>query len=147
MTIQFPIISFDYFQPSPAKKFIRLTKHAGVLGGQVRIFDELKPVHPDELIGEWDGYILTTGHPFEDELETLNWFGNTFDSTDDVAPLIVARNGERLREIKYHGVVSAALVYDERPTIVYYRAVKHNMVAGCMESKQFKGRVYFYLTR
>jgi hypothetical protein len=94
--IQFPIISFDYFQPSPAKKFIGLTEHPGVLGGQVNIFDELKPIHPDELMGEWDGYILTTGHPFEDELETLNWFGNTFDSTDDVAPLIVARNGKRV---------------------------------------------------
>jgi hypothetical protein len=94
--IQFPIISFDCFQPSPAKKFISLTKHPGVLGGQVNLFDELKPIHPDELMGEWDGYILTTGHPFEDELETLNWFGNTFDSTDDVAPLIVARNGERV---------------------------------------------------
>ncbi|KAJ5757597.1 uncharacterized protein N7511_006291 [Penicillium nucicola] len=97
MTIQFPIMSLDYFQPSPAKRFVSLTKHPGVLGGQVHIFTELKPVHPDELIGEWDGYILATGHPFEEELETLNWFGNTFDSMDDVAPLMVARHGERVR--------------------------------------------------
>ncbi|KAJ6184675.1 hypothetical protein N7519_005976 [Penicillium mononematosum] len=158
MTIQFPIMSFDYFQPSPAKKFISLTKHPRATSEKINtIFDELKPLQPDDLIGEWDGYILATGHPFEDELDALNWFGNTFYSAEDVAPLIVARNGERvpfedwgrasLREIKYHGVVSAALVYDERPMMAYYRAVKHNMVAGCIESKEWQGKVYFYLTR
>ncbi|OQE32665.1 hypothetical protein PENFLA_c001G06294 [Penicillium flavigenum] len=151
-------MSFDYFQPSPAKKFISLTKHPRATSKKINtIFNELKPLQPDDLIGEWDGYILATGHPFEDKLHALNWFGNTFYSTDDVAPLIVARNGERvpfedwgrasLREIKYHGVVSAALVYDERPTMAYYRAVKHNMVAGCIESKEWQGKVYFYLTR
>ncbi|CDM30618.1 Domain of unknown function DUF4334 [Penicillium roqueforti FM164] len=158
MTIQFPIMPFDYFQPSPAKKFVSLTKHSRVTGAKVNtVFHELKPLQPDDLIGEWDGYILATGHPFEHVLDTLNWFGNTFYSTDDVAPLMVARNGERvpfedwgrasLREIKYHGVVSAALIYDERPMMVYYRAVKHNMVAGCIESKKWQGKVYFYLTR
>lgn len=34
--------------------------------------------------------------PFESELEELNWFGNTFDSKDNVAPLIV-KNGDRVR--------------------------------------------------
>lgn len=97
MTIQFPIMPFDYFQPSPAKKFVSLTKHSRVTGAKVNtVFHELKPLQPDDLIGEWDGYILATGHPFEHVLDTLNWFGNTFYSTDDVAPLMVARNGERV---------------------------------------------------
>ncbi|KAJ5213456.1 hypothetical protein N7449_000625 [Penicillium cf. viridicatum] len=158
MTIQFPNMSFDYFQPSPAKKFVSLTKSPRVTDGKINtVFHELKPLQPDDLIGEWDGYILTTGHPFEEELDTINWFGNTFYSTEDVAPLIVARNGERvpfedwgrasLREIKYHGVVSTTLIYDKRPMMVHYRAVKHNMVAGCIESKEWQGKVYFYLTR
>ncbi|CAG8909117.1 unnamed protein product [Penicillium egyptiacum] len=158
MTIQFPILSFDYFQQSPAKKFISLTKDPRATSGKIdTVFDGLKPLQPDDLIGEWNGYILATGHPFEEKLDTLNWFGNTFYSTDDVVPLVVAQNGERvpfedwgrasLREIKYHGVVSAALVYDERPMMVYYRAVQHNMVAGCIESKEWQGKVYFYLTR
>ncbi|KAJ6102732.1 hypothetical protein N7486_005159 [Penicillium sp. IBT 16267x] len=102
---------------------------------------------------------LSTGHPFGSELEELNWFGNTFDSKDNVAPLIVAKNGDRLRfdewggaslrEIKYQGIVSAALIYDEHPMIVHYRAVRSNMVAGIMESKRFglAGKVYFYLTK
>ncbi|KAJ5782430.1 hypothetical protein N7457_004204 [Penicillium paradoxum] len=128
---------FDYFQPSPARQFLSLTKKSRVTGGQINTaFQRLKPLQPDDLIGEWDGYILTTGHPFEEKLDDLNWFGNTFYSFDDVTPLIVARNGERvpfedwgrasLREIKYDGVVSAALVYDERPIMVHYRAVKRS---------------------
>ncbi|KAG0157598.1 hypothetical protein PDIDSM_4783 [Penicillium digitatum] len=97
MTIQFSNMPFDCFQPSPAKKFVSLTKNTRVPGGIINtVFHELKPLQPDDLIGEWDGYLLGTGHPFEDELDTLNWFGNTFYSTDDVAPLIVARNGERV---------------------------------------------------
>ncbi|KAJ5339642.1 hypothetical protein N7452_006370 [Penicillium brevicompactum] len=158
MTIQFPIMSLDYFQPSPAKQFMTLTKNPRVTSREINgLFHELKPLRPDDLIGEWDGHILVTGHAFEQELEEMNWFGNTFDSTDDVAPLIVGRNGERvcyedwgrasLREIRYNGVVSAALVYDQRPMIVHYRAVKHNMVAACMESKEWSGKAYFYLTK
>lgn len=97
MTIQFPNMSFDYFQPSPAKKFVALTKNPRVTDEKINtVFHELKALRPDDLIGEWDGYILNTGHPFEEELDTLNWFGNTFYSTEDVAPLTVARNGERV---------------------------------------------------
>ncbi|KAJ5098628.1 hypothetical protein N7532_005629 [Penicillium argentinense] len=161
MTLQFPIISFDYFQLSPAKRFLALTRHPGFLDSELidNIFRDLKPIHPDRLIGEWDGFVLSTSHPFQKELEELNWLGNTFDSTEDVAPLIVAKNGNRvrfddwgsalLREMKYQGVVSAALVYDERPVIVHYRAVRSNLVAGVMESKSFgsAGKFFFYLTR
>ncbi|CAG8234924.1 unnamed protein product [Penicillium salamii] len=158
MTIQFPILSLDYFQPTLAKQFLSLTKNPRVTSKETHsIFHELQSLQPDDLIGEWDGHILVTGHPFEQELEALNWFGNTFETTTDVAPLMVGRNGERtcyedwgrasLREIRYQGVVSAALVYDTRPMIVHYRAVKHNMVAACMESKEWPGKVYCYLTR
>jgi hypothetical protein len=100
MDLHFPIVpSFDRFQPSPAKRFVALTQRPGFLGPAYidNIFRGLKPVHPDQLMGEWDGFVLSTGHPFEKELDELNWFGNTFDSTEDVAPLIVARNGERIR--------------------------------------------------
>lgn len=97
MTIQIPIMSFDYFQPSPARQFVSLTKQSRVIGGQINtVFRGLRSIQPDDLIGEWDGYILTTGHSFEDTLDELNWLGNTFYSTDDVTPLIVARNGERV---------------------------------------------------
>lgn len=100
MDLHFPIVpSFDRFQPSPAKRFIALTKRPGYIGPALidNTFRSLKPVHPDQLMGEWDGFVLSTSHPFGQELEELNWFGNTFDSTEDVAPLMVAKNGERVR--------------------------------------------------
>ncbi|KAJ5875985.1 uncharacterized protein N7529_001569 [Penicillium soppii] len=103
-------MSWDYFQPSPAKQFITLIKYRVTSDRISSLFHELKPIQPDDLIGEWDGYILATDHPFEDELEALEWAENTFNATEDVAPLIVARTGERLCEIRYHGAVSAALV-------------------------------------
>ncbi|KAJ5653874.1 hypothetical protein N7490_000877 [Penicillium lividum] len=159
MTLQLPFLPWKYFKPNPAKRFLSMTDSPGVLNPAKidQIFQDLKPIKPDNLIGEWDGFILPTGHPFEDDLEDLNWFGNTFDSMDDVAPLMVAKNGERVRfeewggaslcEIKYYGVVSAALIYDERPVKVHYRAVRSDMVACIMESKRFEEKVYFYLTK
>ncbi|OKP10756.1 hypothetical protein PENSUB_4059 [Penicillium subrubescens] len=147
------------------------------------VFCDLKPILPEKLIGEWDGFVLGTRHPFETELEKFNWFGHTFDSTKDVAPLFVFRNGRhvpyedwgrasvsflggsiqencmfeawlmysatQLHEIKYQGTVSAALIYDDHPVIVYYRAVRPDIVAGIMESKKFgrSGKFYFYLKR
>lgn len=55
----------------------------------------------------------------------------------------------QVHEIKYQGTVSAALIYDDHPVIVYYRAVRPNLVAGVMESKKFgrSGKFYFYLKR
>ncbi|KAJ5656244.1 hypothetical protein N7507_008194 [Penicillium longicatenatum] len=145
MTLQLPIFPWNYFQTSPAKQFLSLMNSPGILNPKYidQIFQELKPIKPDNLMGEWDGFILSTGHPF----------GN------DVAPLTVAKNGNRVRfqnwggaslcEIKYQGIVSAALIYDERPMMVHYRAVRSNVVAGVMESKRFgqAGKVYFYLRK
>ncbi|KAJ6037072.1 hypothetical protein N7540_001351 [Penicillium herquei] len=161
MTLQLPIFPLEYLQTSPAKRFLSLRNSPGLLNPAYidGIFQELKPIKPENLMGEWDGFILSTGHPLETELEELNWFGNTFDSNDDIAPLIVSVNGERvpfkewgsasLFEVKYRGVVSAALIYDERPIVVHYRMVRSNLVAGVMESKLFgkDNRVYFYLKK
>lgn len=97
LTLQFPIVPFDCFQPSPAKRFISLIKSPGALNPTYidNIFRELKSLSPDQILGAWDGFILPTGHSFESELEDLNWVGNTFSAIEDVAPLMVAKNGER----------------------------------------------------
>ncbi|KAJ5432968.1 uncharacterized protein N7458_012124 [Penicillium daleae] len=138
-----------------------LTTRPGVLSPSHidGIFCDLKPIQPEELMGKWNGFVLSTGHPFETELQKFNWFGHTFDSTEDVAPLVVSRNGKRvqyeewgrasLHEVKYQGAVSAALIYDDHPVIVYYRAVRPNIVAGIMASKKFgrSGKFHFYLKR
>lgn len=98
MTIHFPIFSFELLQSNTTTKFLSLVEGSSELNSAIidDAFRELKPVKPDQLIGEWDGYILSTDHPFEKVLEELNWFGNTFDSIEDVVPIIVARNGNRV---------------------------------------------------
>ncbi|OOQ89484.1 hypothetical protein PEBR_28101 [Penicillium brasilianum] len=161
ISLQFPAIPFKSFRPSPAKTFVSLTTSPGILSPPDidSVFCDLKPLHPKQLIGKWNGFVLPTGHPFEKELGRFNWFGQTFDSTEDVAPIVISRNGRRLEyenwgraslhEIKYQGAVSTALIYDDHPVIVYYRAVRPNILVGIMESKKFgrSGNFYFYLKR
>lgn len=99
ISLQFPVIPFDYFRSSPTKRFMSLTTRPGVLNPSHidGVFCDLKPIQPEELMGKWNGFVLSTGHPFETELQKFNWFGHTFDSTEDVAPLVVSRNGKRVQ--------------------------------------------------
>jgi hypothetical protein len=40
----------------------------------------------------------------------------------------------RIREVKYNGVVSAAMIYNERPIIDYFRGVDERTVMGVMDA-------------
>ncbi|KAL3457427.1 hypothetical protein BJX64DRAFT_293203, partial [Aspergillus heterothallicus] len=40
----------------------------------------------------------------------------------------------RLREVKYNGVVSAAMIYNEKPIIDYFRGVDERTVVGVMDA-------------
>jgi|GEM_PF-161587 len=51
-------------------------------------FDGLPCVSAEELIGDWRGTELSTGHPLDGLLETLGWRGKRFESADHVDPLI-----------------------------------------------------------
>ncbi|KAK0386383.1 hypothetical protein NLU13_6220 [Sarocladium strictum] len=125
------------------------------------IFDALPPVSsPASIIGEWQGGSFDTGHPSHALLAKINWAGKTFRSLDDVDPVVVFRNGERaprksvggarLREVKFRGVVSTAMVYDELPIIDSFRFVSDGMLLGAMDSKlddSDGGTYYFYLMK
>ncbi|KAJ7069512.1 hypothetical protein C8F01DRAFT_1245712 [Mycena amicta] len=124
------------------------------------LFDQLKPIAPGFLLGEWSGGDFDTGHPASQALKAIKWAGKTFRSTEDVDPIIVSGDGEsekrvvleeygraRIREIQFHGVVSAAMVYDIRPIIDHFRYVDENTVAGVMDVKDAPAGYHFYLTR
>lgn len=98
ISLQFLSFSFDYFRSSPAKEFMSLITNPQILSPSYidSVFCDLKPILPEQLLGKWDGFVLCTGHPFEIELEKFNWFGHTFDSTKDVAPLFISRDGRRV---------------------------------------------------
>jgi hypothetical protein len=140
------------------------------------IFDQLKPIEPSFLMSEWEGGDFDTGHPASQALKAINWAGKTFRTEEDVDPMVVYGDGGKrvvleaygrarvrkpiilaqlteilvllqVREIKFRGVVSAAMVYDDKPVIDYFRYVDENTVAGVMDAKSRPLVYHFYLTR
>jgi hypothetical protein len=51
--------------------------------------------------------------------------------------------------VRYNGVVSGAMIYNNKPIIDHFRKVNESMVAGVMDTDLMKGcgLYYFYLTR
>ncbi|KAL2847345.1 hypothetical protein BJX68DRAFT_268212 [Aspergillus pseudodeflectus] len=112
-------------------------------------FNALPAVPLEKLIGSWRGTCVQTGHPGYKQLVDLNWDGKTFHSINNVDPIIVREhqpdgsvkrvaNGimgkARIREVKYNGVVSAAMIYNERPIIDYFRGVDERTIIGVMDA-------------
>lgn len=121
-------------------------------------YDGLPPVAAEEMLGEWDGGIVATGHPGEGQLDALGWVGKTFRSADDVDPIVVAGpDGERqssdvlgaatLRRVEHRGVVTATMVYDRHPIFDHFRRVDDRTVLGLMDRKGEPAPLMFFLRR
>ncbi|KAL3488613.1 hypothetical protein BJX62DRAFT_211347 [Aspergillus germanicus] len=122
------------------------------------LFDQFPPIKPSALVGSWSGGFFDTGHPVGDKLIEIKWVGKEFESTDEVDPVIVERDGQRsswgqwgrasVREMVYRGVLSATMIYDDRPVFDHFRYVNDQVLAGVMEGKAVEGGdFYFYLMR
>ncbi|KAJ7139240.1 GXWXG protein-domain-containing protein [Mycena epipterygia] len=153
-------LTTNYSTPTPEQAYLDLMK----AGGQTReetatkIFDQLAPIMPTFLMGEWQGGDFDTGHPTTQVLKSINWAGKTFRTEEDVDPLIVyGEDGKRtfldvygrarVREMKFRGVVSAAMVYDDKPIIDHFRYVNEDTVAAMMDAKDSPAVYHFHLTR
>lgn len=72
------------------------------VGGRIKeatiaaIFDELPSVELAFMLGEWQGGSFDTGHPSHDLLLQFNWAGKTFRSVDDVDPIVLHKDGQRV---------------------------------------------------
>ncbi|KAF7364902.1 Cytoplasmic protein [Mycena venus] len=145
---------------SPEQAYLDIIKAGGKTteDDATKIYDQLKPIETSFLIGEWEGGDFDTGHPVSQALKTINWAGKTFHTEDDVKPIMVHGEGgkrtfletyglARLREIKFRGVVSAAMVYDDKPVIDHFRYVNEDTVAGMMDARTAPPGYHFYLTR
>lgn len=75
------------------------------------IFNQLKPVSPSFLVGEWDGGDIDTGHIGHKRLAEMRWAGKAFRSMDDGDPIIVHDNdGNRVWDKAWgHSSVSVLL--------------------------------------
>lgn len=51
-------------------------------------FDGLDPVEIEQLIGDWRGEEIATGHPMGGMLSATRWLGKSFESADIVHPLV-----------------------------------------------------------
>ncbi|KAJ5553242.1 hypothetical protein N7494_002620 [Penicillium frequentans] len=125
------------------------------------IFDEAKPVDPEHMIGQWKGGSFNTGHPTHELLKTVKWAGKNFRTVDDVEPIMLydeagARvwakdyGNAQLRELKFRGVISTAMIYDKLPIIDSFRHISDNVVIGAMDNKELPkeaGTYYFYLRK
>ena len=73
------------------------------------LFDSLAPVTPAELLGDWRGKGLPTGHPLDGVLEAWHWHGKRFLNAEAVHPLIFTAVSGRLISVDPHWVPMALL--------------------------------------
>ncbi|KAJ5726878.1 hypothetical protein N7493_005905 [Penicillium malachiteum] len=142
---------------TPEQEYIDLITRTNVSEEEYfAVFDKLKPVAPEKLIGSWEGANVDSNHPVEQKLTLMKWVGKDFHSTEDVDPVMVYKDdGSRvwnaewghacLRQIEWRGVVSTAMIYDNFPIIDYFRYVNDNILAGAMDAKNMEGIYFFYL--
>ena len=74
-------------ETGPAARLRGLEQH-GDLASALALFDDLPATGVDELLGEWRGSGLPTGHPLDGLLERYGWWGKRFEGPDDVHPLV-----------------------------------------------------------
>ena len=128
------------------------------LGAVLYLFDELPAVEPRDLLGDWEGSWIPTGHPGERRLAQIGWAGQRFRGRDDVDPLMclddkgrrraVSLVGDaRLRRVEYRDVLTASVVYDQRPFLDHLRRVGDELVMGMMDRKGEAWPLPFWLRR
>lgn len=121
-------------------------------------FDNLEAVDTSFMLGAWEGGVFNTGHPGEQQLAVLSWAGKTFHSDNDVDPIISrTAEGKReanpilgkatLRSVRYRGVVTATMVYDQHPVFDHFRKITDSLVLGVMDRKGDAFPLFFYLRK
>jgi hypothetical protein len=122
------------------------------------LYDELPPVTEDEMIGDWDGLLIPTGHAGERHLGELRWAGKRFTSRNEVDPMMCLTDyNERrpspvlgdasLRMVEYRGVSTATMVYDKHPIFDHFHKVDDDTMVGAMDRKGEPAPLMFVLRR
>jgi hypothetical protein len=122
------------------------------------LYDELPAVDLDEMVGDWEGRCIRTGHPDEAHLAQLAWAGKRVHGRDDVEPLICHDDGggrvasafvgsAALRRVEYREVLTATIVYDIRPSLEHFRRVTADVLIGAAERKGQREPLLFWLRR
>ncbi len=137
----------------------------------------LTPLAPRELLGVWEAGFATRGSLFTVLLEQTSWWGKVFRTADDVDALVFGRptsfpglvnhaliapwrlpedrrlvrhplGAARLRDHRFGGVSSAAMVYRYLPIVDHFRRLDEGRVMGLMEiGGSGKPELFFTLER
>jgi hypothetical protein len=122
------------------------------------LFDSLEAIEPSFMLGDWEGGVFRTGHVGEQQLEVIKWVGKRFHDENDVDPIISrAADGGReanavlgkatLRLVRYRGVSTATMVYDQHPVFDHFRKIDDGLVLGVMDRKGDAFPLFFHLRR
>jgi hypothetical protein len=79
---------------TPAERLAEL-EPAAPRADVLAFYDSLPAVTPEEMLGEWKGGEIATGHLYDGLLGPSGWWGKRFRSVDAVDPLIFERRGKR----------------------------------------------------
>lgn len=64
------------------------------------LYDSLEAIDQAFMIGRWQGYEITTGHPQDGILEATRWYGKEFEDPETVHPLLHQDGRGRLFRVK-----------------------------------------------
>jgi hypothetical protein len=62
----------------------------------MELFDSCEPLSWRQMLGQWKGSGLPTGHPMDGLLEATGWYGKNFAGMDEVDPLVFRDRRGRL---------------------------------------------------
>lgn len=112
------------------------------------VWASLDSVKSSEILAQWKGADIPTGHPLDGMLGTINWYGKRFISETDCIPLLCSSpdgslysnkdiaNGEAsLWNEEFRGEVTATMVYDGIPVHDHFKKVDDNTLMGIMNGK------------
>ncbi|UPW11875.1 DUF4334 domain-containing protein [Gordonia terrae] len=125
------------------------------------LWSAFDPVRPEEILGNWKGSEFDTGHPAEGKLAKAGWYGKTFTSLTDVAPLVcrgsdgelfsnveMAKGEASLWLVEFRGESTATMVYDGQPIFDHFKKIDDSSLLGVMNGKGVvddSGRHYYFL--
>lgn len=109
----------------PEQQFLDLTKQGGPLDGDKiqAIYDQLQPVTPEFLLGEWRGGTLNTGHSANQTLEGIKWAGKTFHSVDDAHPIVVYDDAGQRQTEESWGYARVRFIQQQNSTSTRFRSL------------------------
>lgn len=127
------------------------------------IWAALPTVTIDEVIGDWRGGELPSGHRLDGSLAQVGWHGKWLRSRYDVAPMVcrgtdgelysnleIGKGAASLWNVEFRGELTATMVYDGQPVFDHFKRVDENTLMGIMNGSTSLVRdehFYFFLVR